>query len=42
MLTVFWILEHVVLADFPEKETTINSQCYIEILTALKRRTEQI
>ena len=38
MLTVFWNLEHVVLADFIEKETTINSQCYIETLTALKKK----
>jgi len=36
MLTVFWNLECVVLADFLEKETT-NSQHYIETLTALKR-----
>jgi len=33
-------LECVVLADFLEKETTINSQHYIETLTALKRRIE--
>ena len=42
MLTVFWNSERVVLADFLEKETTINSQRYIEILTALKRRIERI
>jgi len=42
MLTVFWNSEHVVLADFLEKETTINSQRYIETLTALKRRSERI
>jgi len=42
MLTVFWNLEPVVLADFLEKETTINSQRYIETLTALKRRIEWI
>ena len=42
MLIVFWNSEHVVLADFLEKETTINSQRYIETLTALKRRIEQI
>jgi len=35
-------LEHVVLADFLEKETTINSQCYFETLTALKIRIEWI
>jgi hypothetical protein len=34
--------ERVVLADFIEKETTINSQGYVETLTALKRRTERI
>ena len=38
MLTVFWNLERVVLADFLEKQTTINSQRYVETLTALKRR----
>jgi len=37
-LTVFWNLECVVLADFLEKETTVNSQRYTETLTALKRR----
>ena len=37
MLTVFWNLECVVLADFLEKGT-INSQHYIQTLTALKRR----
>jgi len=42
MLTVFWNSERVVLADFLEKETTINSQRYIETPTALKRRTERI
>jgi len=42
MLTVFWNSERVVLADFLEKETTINSQRYIETLTALKRRIERI
>jgi len=42
MLTVFWNLERVVLADFLEKETTVNSQRYIETLTALKRRIERI
>jgi transposase len=31
-----------VLADFLEKETTINSQRYISTLTALKRRIERI
>ena len=41
MLTVFWNSECVVLADFHEKETTINSQRYIEALTALKRRIER-
>ena len=35
MLTVFWNLERAVLADFLEKETTINSQRYSETLTAL-------
>jgi len=40
MLTVFWNSECVVLADL-EKETTINSR-YVETLTALKRRIEQI
>jgi len=42
MLTVFWNSEHVILAEFLEKETTINSQHYIETFTALKRRVEQI
>jgi len=42
MLTVFWNSECIVLADFLEKETTINSQRYIETLTALKRRLKQI
>jgi len=42
MLTVFWNSERVVLADFLEKETTINPQHYIETLTALKRRIELI
>ena len=42
MLTVFWNSERVVLADFLEKETTINSQLYVETLTALKRRIEWI
>jgi len=37
MLTAFWNSELVVLADFLEKETTINSQRYIKTLTALKR-----
>jgi len=41
MLTVFRNSEHVFLADFLEKETTINSR-YIETLTALKRRIKQI
>ena len=36
MLTVYWNLERVVLADFLEKETTINSQRRIKTLTALK------
>jgi len=40
MLTVLWNAKRVVIADFLEKETTINSQCYIEILTSLKRRIE--
>jgi len=39
MLTVFWNWERVVLADFLEKETTINSQRYIQTLTALKRES---
>ena len=38
MLTVFWNSERVVLTEFLEKQTTINSQRYIETLTALKRR----
>jgi len=38
----FWNSKSVVLADFLEKETTINSQRYIETLTALKRRIERI
>ena len=42
MLTAFWNSERVVLADFLEKETTINSQRYIETLTALKRRIVRI
>jgi len=42
MLTVFWNLERVVLADFLEKETTINFQCYVETLTALKRRIKRV
>ena len=42
LLTVFWNLERVVLADFLEKETTINSQHYTETLTALKRRIKRI
>ena len=42
MLTVFWNSERVVLADVLEKETIINSQRYIETLTALKRRIERI
>jgi len=42
MLTVFWNLERVALADFLEKETTINSQHYIETLTALKRRIKWV
>ena len=42
MLTVFWNLERVVLADFLENKRTINSQHYIETLTALKRRIERI
>jgi len=42
MMTVFWNLEHVVLADFLENETTINSQCYTETLTALKIRIKWI
>ena len=41
MLTAFWNSEHVVLSDFLEKETTINSY-YIETLTALKRGIERI
>ena len=41
MLTVFWNSERVVLGDFLEKETKINSQRYIETLTALKRRLER-
>jgi len=40
MLTIFWNSERVVLADFLEIETTINSQRYIETLTALKNRTD--
>jgi transposase len=36
MLTVFWNYERVVLAYFNEKDT-LNSQRYIETLTALKR-----
>jgi len=39
MLTVFWNLERVVLADFLPKGTTIN-YCSIETLIALKRRIE--
>ena len=38
MLTVFWNSERIVLTEFLEKQTTINSQHYIETLTALKRR----
>jgi len=41
-LTVFWNSERVVLADFLEKETTVNCQRYIETITALKRRIERI
>ena len=37
MLTVFWNLERVVLADFLEKETTISSQHYIETLKLKKQ-----
>ena len=33
----FWNSERVVFADFLEKETTVNSQRYIETLTALRR-----
>jgi len=40
MLTVFWNSERVVVADFLEKETTINSQHYIETLTALKKKNQ--
>ena len=32
MLTVFWNSERVVLADFLEKETTINSQLTVKLL----------
>jgi len=42
MLTVFWNWECVVLADFLEKETTINSQHYIETLTALKEESDEL
>jgi len=42
MLTVFWNSERVVLADFLEIETTINSESYIETLTALKRTIDRI
>jgi len=38
----FWNSVRVVLADFLAEETTINSQRYIETLTALKRRIERI
>jgi len=41
-LTVFWNSECVILADFLQKETTINSQRYFETLTALKRKIERI
>ena len=37
----FWNSERVVLADFLEKEATVNSQRYIETLTGLKRRVER-
>ena len=42
MLTVFQNSERVVLADFLEKETTINSQHYIETLTALKEESDEL
>jgi len=41
MLNNFWNSELVVLADFLEKEITVSSQCYIQTLTALKRRVER-
>jgi len=37
-----WNPERIVLADFLETETTVNSQRYTETLTALKRRIERI
>ena len=37
----FWNPERVVLADFLEIETTINSESYIETLTALKRTIDR-
>ena len=42
MLTVFWNSERVVLVDFLEKHTTINSLRYIENLSAVKRRIVRI
>ena len=42
MLTVFWNSERFVLAGLLEKETTINSQRYIETFTTLERRIERI
>jgi len=41
MLNVFLNYERVVLADFLEKETTLNSQRYIETLTALKKKNRK-
>ena len=41
-LTAFRNSESVVLADFLEKEITINSQLYTETLTALKIRIVRI
>jgi len=41
-LTGFLNSKRVVLADFLDKETTVNSQRYNETLTVLKRRIERI
>jgi histone-lysine N-methyltransferase SETMAR len=42
MLTAFWDVNGVILADFMERGTTINSERYIETLNKLKKRFKRV
>jgi histone-lysine N-methyltransferase SETMAR len=42
MLTAFWDVNGVIIADFMERGTTINSERYIEFLNMLEKRLKRV